>query len=174
VASADAAPARRFVTLVGFMGAGKSKIGRLLAERLGMAFADSDRAVEAATGKTIAEIFESEGEASFRATERQAITHLLDGEPKVVAVGGGAFVNPDTRAALNAAGVTIWLDPPFDVLLSRLRRSKHRPLASARSDADVRQLWESRRASYAQARLRIATSDDHPSRFVDDIVARLS
>lgn len=155
------------------MAAGKSKIGRALADRLAMPFVDTDAEIEAAERMTIADIFAVDGEAAFREAEREAIARQLAGEAKVMALGGGAFVDPENRARLNAACCTVWLDPPFDVLLSRLRRSTRRPLATARSESELRALWESRRSSYAEAQLRVATGDDDPQRYVDAIIAKL-
>jgi shikimate kinase len=163
----------RSITLVGFMAAGKSKIGRILAEQLRLRFVDTDAEVEAAKGMPVHEIFAKQGDAEFRRAEREAIARVLEGEPKIIAVGGGAFVDPGNRAMLNAGSVTVWLDPPFEVLLARLRRSDCRPLATGRSEEDLRGLWESRQQSYAEAHLRIQTSDDAPQRFADQIVERL-
>lgn len=163
----------RSITLVGFMAAGKSRIGRALAARLGRPFVDSDAEIEAASGMTVAEIFAAKGEAEFRRAEREAIARLLKGGAKVIAVGGGAFVDPENRASLNEASRTIWLDPPFEVLLSRLARSKTRPLATGRGEGELRARWEERRASYAEAELRIATADEDPQRAVEAILAAL-
>jgi shikimate kinase len=163
----------RSITLVGFMAAGKSKIGRRLADQLGLPFVDTDREIEAASGMQVAEIFAGEGEAEFRRAEREAIARLLEGKAKVIAVGGGAFVDPENRARLKEASRTVWLDPPFEVLLSRLARSNARPLATGRSEVELRALWEARRTSYAEADVRIATSDENPQRYVDEIIAQL-
>jgi len=167
------AGARRSITFVGFMAAGKSRIGRSVAERLGCPFIDTDEAVEASAGMTIASIFAKLGEAEFRRAERDAITQLVEGEAKVIAAGGGAVVDPDNRALLKARTLTIWLDPPFEVLRSRIRRSNARPMASQRSDEELRQLWEERRPSYADAHLRIVTSDEDHRHVVDRIVEQI-
>ena len=163
----------RSITLVGFMAAGKSKVGRKLADHLGMPFVDTDREIEAVSGMQVAEIFAREGEAQFRRAEREVIARLLEGEAKVIAVGGGAFVDPENRARLKEASRTVWLDPPFEVLLSRLARSNARPLAEGRSEGDLRGLWEKRRTSYAEADVRIASSDEDPQRYVDEIISQL-
>ena len=160
--------------LVGFMAAGKTKIGRLLAERLKVPFIDSDAEIEAALGMTIAEIFASHGEPAFRIAERRVISGLMEGGPKVVAVGGGAFVDPGTRAMLNGSARTVWLDPGFDLIAQRLARSKTRPLASGRSEAELRLLWEHRRPFYAEAHVRVRTSDGDPRLAVDQIVQLLA
>jgi shikimate kinase len=173
VASDKAGRPSRSITLVGFMAAGKSKIGRMLAEQLGVRFVDTDRAIEAAKGMAVADIFARQGEGAFREAERQVVAKLAHGEPKVIALGGGAFVDPENRDRLNATTLTVWLDPPFDLLLSRLARSNARPLAAGRSASELRALWEERRSSYGEAHMRIATTDDDPRRFVEEIVARL-
>src|SRR5712691_4888460 len=114
-----AALARRSIVLVGMMGAGKSSVGRRLAGRLGLAFVDADGEIEAAAGMSIAEIFSSHGEPYFRSGEARVIARLLEGGPQVMATGGGAFMNPDTRAVVAAKAVSIWLKAEFDVLIKR-------------------------------------------------------
>ncbi|MGZ2410627.1 shikimate kinase [Sphingomonas sp. F9_3S_D5_B_2] len=163
----------RPIVLVGFMAAGKSKIGRALAQRLGLAFVDTDREVEERFGMSISDIFETTGESEFRAAERDVISRLLEDGPRVIAIGGGAFVDPENRTRLNAAAVTVWLDPPFDILLARLQRSAARPLASGRSESELHDLWHQRQASYIEAHLRIRTSDDPAQQFVEKIVREL-
>lgn len=155
------------------MAAGKSTIGRALAERLGMPFVDMDEEIEAAAGMTVAEIFARQGEAAFRQTEGDMIGRLLDGDAKVIATGGGTFVDRESRSKLSASTDTVWLDPAFEVLLSRLRNSAARPLAAGRSEAELRALWSARKESYAEARVRIATTDDEAQRYVDEIIAWL-
>jgi shikimate kinase len=174
VASDRAGRHGRSIALVGFMAAGKSKIGRRLADQLGMPFVDTDLEIEAVRGMPVAEIFAREGEAEFRRAECEILVRLLGGEAKVIAIGGGAFVDPENRARLKEASRTVWLDPPFEVLLSRLARSNARPLATGRSEGELRTLWEKRRSSYAQADLHIATSDEDPQRYVDEIIAQLN
>ena len=155
------------------MAAGKSMIGRSLADQLGMHFVDTDQEIEAVSGMKVAAVFATLGEAGFRRAERQAIARALEGEAKVIAVGGGAFVDPENRARLKEVSRTVWIDPPFHVLLSRLARSSARPLATGRSEGELRALWEKRRTSYAEAHVRIATSDEDPQRYVDEIIAEL-
>ena len=127
-----AALGRRSIVLVGMMGAGKSSVGRRLAARLGMPFVDADTEIEAAAGMTIPEIFSIHGEAYFRAGEARVIARLLDGGPQVLATGGGAFMNPDTRAAIRVKGISIWLKADFEVLLRRVKRRTDRPLLQDR------------------------------------------
>ena len=123
-----AALGRRSVVLVGMMGAGKSSIGRRLALRLGIPFVDADTEIEKAAGMTIPDIFATHGEAEFRAGEARVIARLLEGGPQVLATGGGAFMNADTRAAIAAKGISVWLKAEFDVLMRRIKRRHDRPL----------------------------------------------
>ena len=109
-----AALGARSVVLVGMMGAGKSSIGRRLATRLGMPFVDADAEIEKAAGMSIPDIFATRGEPDFRAGEARVIARLLEGGPQVLATGGGAFMNPDTRATIAAKGVSIWLKAEFE------------------------------------------------------------
>lgn len=163
----------RPIVLVGFMGSGKSRIGQFLAKRLELPFADSDAEIAKAFGMPIAEIFQTRGEAEFRAAERRTIFGLLGAGLRIIAIGGGAFVDPETRSVLLQSARTVWLDPPFEVISARVSRSAHRPLAVARSRDELRQLWEERRPSYASAHFRIETGEDDPERAVDRIVALL-
>src|SRR5712691_2177280 len=119
---------RRSIVLVGMMGAGKSSVGRRLATRLGLAFIDADAEIEAAAGMTIPEIFSAHGEAYFRSGEARVIARLLEGGPQVLATGGGAFLNPNTRALIGAKGVSVWLKAEFDILMRRIKRRADRPL----------------------------------------------
>src|SRR6202035_3471727 len=118
----------RSIVLVGMMGVGKSSIGRRLAARLGVPFVDADTEIEAAAGMTIAEIFERHGEPYFRAGEARVIARLLEHGPQVLATGGGAFMNRDTRATIRLKGVSIWLKAELDVLMKRIKRRGDRPL----------------------------------------------
>jgi shikimate kinase len=159
--------------LVGFMGAGKSRIGRLLAGRLVLSFVDTDKLIEQSFGCSVADIFRERGEAAFREAERALISRLLGEEARVIALGGGAFVDERNRDALNERACTIWLDPPFELILPRLRASADRPLASSRSETELRALWAERRSHYAQAQVRIHTWDRSPARIADRILAAL-
>ena len=162
---------RQSLVLVGFMAAGKTRIGRLLAERLGLPFVDTDKSIEQSFGLPVADIFRERGEPEFRKAERALIASLLAGEPKVVSIGGGAFLDAETRGALLAGARTIWLDPPFGVVLARLARSgSKRPLAAGKTPEDIRRLWEARRPFYAQAHVRIATSGGDPETVVKRIL----
>src|SRR5438270_13946838 len=117
-----AALGQRSVVLVGMMGAGKSSIGRRLAQRLGVGFVDADAEIEAAAGMTIAEIFTTYGESYFRSGEQRVIARLLESGPQVLATGGGAFMNAETRKAIRQKGVSVWLKAEFEVLMRRVKR----------------------------------------------------
>ena len=167
-----AAPDRP-IALVGFMASGKSTIGRGLAAKLGLSFTDMDAEVEQRFGSSIPEIFERYGEAEFRRAERETILWLLSGSPQVISLGGGACQDEATRNALASRATTVWLDPPFDIILTRLSRSGERPLAQGRSPAELHRLWEERREGYWMAGLHVATSDDEPSVAVNRIAEML-
>ena len=170
-----AALGRRSVVLVGMMGSGKSSIGRRVALRLGIPFVDADAEIEKAAGMSISDIFAIRGEAEFRAGEARVIARLLEGGPQVLATGGGAFVNPDTRAAIAAKGISIWLKAEFDVLMRRIRRRHDRPLL--RTDdpgATLRKLMEERDPIYALADLTVQSRDVLHDKIVDEIVSGLA
>jgi shikimate kinase len=142
----------RSIVLVGMMGAGKTAIGRRLAKTLGWPFHDADAAIETAAGTSIANIFAEIGEPAFRAKERQVIARLLRGERAVIALGGGAFMDPETRALVRATGCSIWLRAELDVLVRRTARLKKRPLlATGDPRATLARLLEQREPVYAEA-----------------------
>src|ERR1700728_671151 len=114
----------RSIVLVGMMGAGKSSIGRRLASRLNIPFVDADTEIERAAGMSVADIFARHGEADFRSGEARVIARLLEGGPQVLATGGGAFMNPNTRNAIRAKGVSIWLKAELEVVLARMRQRR--------------------------------------------------
>jgi shikimate kinase len=165
---------RRSVVLVGMMGAGKSSIGRRLANRLGIPFVDADSEIEKAAGMSIAEIFSAHGEPYFRAGEARVIARLLDGGPQVLATGGGAFMNPETRAGIRAKGVSVWLRASLDVLSRRIKRRGDRPLLKTADPADtLRRLIDERYPVYAEADLTVESRDVPHDTIVDEIVAGL-
>lgn len=146
------------VVLVGLMGAGKSTVGRRLATRLGLPFADADSEIEAASGLTVTEIFERYGEAHFRDGERRVIARLIEGPAKVIATGGGAFINDDTRALILSRAVAVWLDADLPTLLERVARRETRPLLKGRDPAEVlAELARVRNPIYAEAPIRISS-----------------
>ncbi len=158
--------------LIGFMGSGKSAVGRLLAEELGWSFADIDEDIEKAQGVSIAEIFDTRGEQEFRGMEQEALRKRVRevecGRPMVVALGGGAFVDPANRKLLEERGVTVWLDCPFQRITARLDGQTHRPLA--RDPAKFQQLFDDRRDLYSQAEYRIEADTDDPAAIVAQIL----
>lgn len=148
------------IVLIGLMGAGKSTVGRRLAGRLGVPFVDADTAIEQAAGMTVAEIFATYGEQYFRDGERRVIARLMDGSPKVIATGGGAFVNEETRTLILAEALAIWLDASIDVLVERVRKRGHRPLLVGKDPAKVlRELAAVRNPLYAQAPIRVPSNN---------------
>ena len=154
----SAFPLPRPVVLVGLMGAGKTTVGRRLAQKLGLPFVDADEEIEAAAGMTVSEIFERFGEAYFRDGERRVIARLVDGRPKVIATGGGAFMNDSTRALILDRATAIWLDADMDTLVDRVRRRGHRPLLRNRDAREVlTDLAAVRNPVYALAPIRIRT-----------------
>ena len=156
-------PPGRSIVLVGLMGAGKTSIGRRLAARLGLPFRDADSEIEAAAGATIAEIFERFGEAEFRAGERRVIARLLTGEPLVLATGGGAFMDPSTRAIIRRQAVSIWLRARLPTLLRRVVGRSHRPLLNSGPPEDVLQrLMTVRHPIYAEADIVVDCTDESP------------
>jgi shikimate kinase len=165
----------RPIVLVGMMGAGKSTVGRRLAQRLHCPFADADDEIELAAGMSVAEIFEKFGEAYFRDGERRVIARLLNAGPAVLAAGGGAFADAATRALILERGFAIWLDVPVEVLVERVRRRNHRPLLHGRdARAVLDELLERRGPAYAEAPLRVPSGMAPHERTVEAIIAALA
>jgi shikimate kinase len=166
----------RSIVLVGMMGVGKSSIGRRLAARLGVPFVDADAEIEKAAGMSIADIFARHGEADFRSGEARVIARLLDGGPQVLATGGGAVMNADTRAAIKAKGVSIWLSAEFDVLMRRINKRKNdRPLLqTADPAATLRELLVAREPVYAQADLTVRSREVPHDAIVAEIMTALA
>ncbi|MGH6769387.1 MAG: shikimate kinase [Xanthobacteraceae bacterium] len=169
-----AALGHRSVVLVGMMGAGKSSIGRRLAVRLGVPFADADAEIEKAAGMSIPDIFATRGEPDFRAGEARVIARLLDSGPQILATGGGAFMNADTRAAIAAKGLSVWLKAEFDVLMRRIKRRQDRPLLHTDDPAATLQsLIDLRYPVYAMADMTVQSRDVPHDKIVDEIVEAL-
>jgi shikimate kinase len=167
-------PARTIV-LVGLMGAGKTKIGRRLAARLNLAFFDSDMEIEAVAGETIAEIFQNRGEAVFRNGERRVIARLLAQPVHVLATGGGAFMDAQTRALIARCGVSVWLRADLDVLHARVARRNNRQLLQARdARAVLAELIERRYPIYAEADTIIDSGDGLPELTTNRVIAALA
>jgi shikimate kinase len=170
-----AALGKRSVVLVGMMGAGKSSIGRRVALRLSIPFVDADAEIEKAAGMTIPDIFAIRGEAEFRAGEARVIARLLESAPQILATGGGAFMNPETRAAIAAKGISIWLKAEFDVLMKRIKRRHDRPLLKTEDPgATLRKLMDERYPVYALADLTVQSREVLHDRIVDEIVSALA
>jgi shikimate kinase len=158
--------------LVGFMGSGKTTVGRHLAERLGWSFFDLDHEIEAAEKTTIAELFDARGEPEFRRIEsemlRQHIRSIERGRPAVIALGGGAFVDAGNRELALQNGIAIWLDCPFERVQRRVGDTSARPLA--RDPQRFAALYESRREIYALADVRVAIESDDPDQALDAVL----
>jgi shikimate kinase len=164
----------RPVVLVGMMGVGKTSIGKRLAARLGMDFVDADEEIERAAGMSIAEIFEKFGEPYFRDGERRVIARLIEGAPKIIATGGGAFINDETRALILDQALSIWLDADIKILAERVSRRNHRPLLTGRDPVQVlTELGKIRNPIYATANMHVRSDTSPHSRTVDIILKAL-
>lgn len=164
----------RSLVLVGLMGCGKSAIGRRLAARIALPFVDADDEIEAAHKKTITEIFADHGEVYFREGERKVIARLLSSGPRVLATGGGAFMNAETRAAIAASGVSVWLRAELPVLLRRVAKRDTRPLLK-RGDPEtvMRNLMETRYPVYSEADVTVESRDVAHDIIVAEIISAL-
>ena len=165
----------RSIVLVGMMGAGKSSIGRRLAIALDIPFQDADTEIEKAAGMSIPDIFESKGESYFRAGETRVIARLLDGGPQVLATGGGAFMNEQTRAAVREKGISVWLQADLEVLLRRVRRRADRPLLKNGDPAEtLERLMAERDPVYAQADLAVGSREVPHEAIVAEIIEKVA
>lgn len=150
----------RSIVLIGLMGAGKTAVGRRLAHWLDLPFTDADSEIEEAAGQSITEIFAEHGEGYFREGERKVIARLLDGGAQVLATGGGAYMNPETRAAIKAKGISIWLKADLRVLLKRVGRRDTRPLLSVDDpEAVMKKLMAERNPVYADADITVESRE---------------
>ena len=164
----------RPVVLVGLMGVGKSTVGRRLARRLGLSFVDSDAAIEDASGYPAAEMFERYGERDFRDGERRLVARLIEGDVRVIATGGGVYVDPNTRKLLNERAITVWLDAPVDILAERTsRRNTRAQLRNGDPKSVLQKLAEQRRPSYAEAHIHVKSGAGAHKDVVEAIVAAL-
>ena len=159
MAAVEAHAGRSLVFLIGFMGAGKTTVGELLARELGWGFEDTDRLVEQVAGRAIDRIFESWGEGRFRALEAGVLSELVRRERCVVATGGGVFLGRAQRSLMKARGRTVWLDLPLEVARSRVGKGQERPLWTPDDPLLQRSLFEKRRATYALAHLRVDAAE---------------
>ena len=170
-AAVVAALGARSIVLVGMMGAGKSSVGRRLGARLGIPFQDADIEIEKAAGMTIPEIFATRGEPYFRAGEARVIARLLESGPQVLATGGGAFMNPGTRAAIRQKGISVWLKADFDVLMRRVKRRADRPLLQSPDPGEtLRRLMAERSPTYAEADIVVESRDVAHEAVVDEVL----
>jgi shikimate kinase len=161
----------RTVALVGLMGAGKSAIGKRLALRLGLPFVDADDEIERAAGCSIAEFFEKYGEQEFRAGERRVIARLLDQTPHVLSTGGGAYMDPETRALMRAKALTIWLRAELDVLFERVRKRAHRPLLRHGDPREILdRLMQQRYPIYAEADIVVDSTAQPADRTTEQVI----
>ena len=165
----------RTITLVGLMGSGKSSVGKRLAQALDLPFRDADDEVETAAGRSSPEIFEQLGEPAFRDGERRVIARLLEGPPIVLATGGGAFMNAETRELIKARSISVWLKADLPILAKRVARKENRPLLTGKDPMAV--LTEQaavRYPAYAQADITVETGDTAHQVSVDQVVRALT
>lgn len=164
----------RTIVLVGLMGAGKSCIGRRLAARLGLPFRDADAEIERAAGCSIEDIFELHGEAAFREGENRVICRLLADAPHVLATGGGAFMNPETRAAIGERAISVWLRADLELMLKRTGRRNNRPLLKRGDPRKIlSDLMDQRYPVYGDADLVVDSVDGPPEVTVERVLAAL-
>jgi shikimate kinase len=165
----------RTVVLVGLMGAGKSCVGRRMAARLGLPFVDADTEIEVAAGCTIAEIFARYGEPAFREGERRVMQRLLEGSPCILATGGGAFMDAETRSLIVEKGLSLWLRADLDLLVKRTAGRDHRPLLKTGEPRQILQrLIDLRYPTYGQADIIVDSLDQPPEVTVDAVMAALT
>jgi len=161
----------RPIVLVGLMGVGKSTVGRRLAKRLGLPFVDSDSEIEGAAGLPAGEVFERYGEKDYREGERRVVARLIDGQVRVIATGGGVFVDPATRALLKQRAITVWLDAPVDVLVERTSRRNTRPLLKTPNPKQTfEELAALERQAYAESDLHVRSGNGAHRDVVDTII----
>lgn len=164
----------RSVVFVGLMGAGKTAIGRKVAQALGLGFIDSDHEIEAVSRMTIPELFERYGETEFRALEQRVIGRVLENGPQVLSTGGGAFMNAQTRAAIAAHGVSVWLRADLDLLMERVSKKQNRPLLqNADPRAVLAKLMDERYPVYALADITVPTRDDRKEAIASEVIEAL-
>ena len=165
----------RTITLVGLMGVGKSSVGRRLANALDLPFKDADVEIEAAAGRSIPDIFAEMGEPAFREGERRVIARLLENPPHVLATGGGAFMNDETRALIKERSISVWLKADLEVLVRRVSRKDSRPLLSGKDPlAVLTELAEKRYPVYAEADITVETGDTAHHVTVDQVIRALT
>lgn len=162
------------VVLVGMMGAGKTSVGRHLAQKLGVPFIDADSEIEAAAQASITEIFERDGEAVFRGGERRVIARLLDGPLCVLATGGGAFMTPETRTKIRERAISVWLRADLDLLARRVGRRRDRPLLNHGNPREtLARLLAERSPIYAEADIVVESGEEPPDQVAEAVIAAL-
>jgi shikimate kinase len=175
VAAIEARLGNRAIVLVGLMGAGKTSVGRRLAERLELPFVDADHEIEQAAGQSINDIFAQHGEEYFREGERRVIARLLENGPQVLATGGGAYMNSETRARIRDHGLAVWLKADLDLLMKRVAKRNDRPLLKQDDPARVLQrLIAIRYPIYALADVVVQSRDVHHAAMVNDVVRAIA
>jgi shikimate kinase len=165
----------RAIVFVGLMGAGKTAIGRKVAQMLGLPFVDSDHEIETVSRMSVPDLFERYGEPEFRALERRVITRLVEEGSRVVSTGGGAFMNDETRRAISSHGISVWLKADIDVLMERVAKNRNRPLLrNADPRAVMKRLMHERYPVYALADVIVPTRDDAKDVIADETVAAIA
>ncbi|MFN4142087.1 shikimate kinase [Aestuariivirga sp.] len=165
----------RPIVLVGLMGAGKTSVGRRLAEKLGIPFVDADHEIEAAAGKSIKDIFAEHGEAYFREGERRVIQRLIGNGAQVLATGGGAYMNEDTRARIRQHGISVWLKASLPVLMKRVAKRQDRPLLqNGDPETVMRNLMDKRYPVYGLADVTVESRDVQHGQMVNDVIRALA
>jgi shikimate kinase len=166
---------QRPIVLVGLMGAGKTSVGRRLAEKLGIPFVDADHEIEAAAGKSIKEIFADHGEPYFREGERRVIQRLIGNGAQVLATGGGAYMNDETRQRIQEKGISVWLRAALPILMKRVMKRQDRPLLQSEDpEAVMRGLIDKRYPVYALADITVESRDVQHGQMVNDVVRALA
>jgi shikimate kinase len=164
----------RSIVFVGLMGAGKTAIGRRVASELDLPFLDSDHEIEAASRMTVPELFELYGETEFRSLEQRVIARILEAGPQVLSTGGGAYMNPLTRAAIVAHGVSVWLKAEIDILMERVAKKQNRPLLkTADPRATMERLMAERYPVYATADVTVPTRDERKEVIAAEVIDAL-
>lgn len=168
-------PPRRTIALIGLMGVGKSTVGRRLAQRLNLPFADGDHEIEAAAGMTVSDIFSLRGEAEFRAGEARVMRRLLEGPPIVLATGGGAVLNPETRALVKTRSTSVWMRADLKVVAERVQRRDTRPLLRGRDPLQaLTDLAEARYPIYGEADITVDVGAGAHGQAVEAIIRALN
>ncbi|MDB2414511.1 shikimate kinase [Rickettsiales bacterium] len=165
---------KKSIVLVGLMGCGKSAVGKRFAKYIKTDFIDLDKEIEKKEGKTITRIFQENGEEYFRDCERSVLKDLLHGDPCVIATGGGAFINEQSRRLIKDKSISIWIDADFDVLLERVSRKKTRPLLEKGNKEEIlRDLMQKRYPIYEEAKIRVKSTTAPHERVIEEIMNKL-